>query len=391
MKIAFINSSYEPGKDGPGDYTRLLAQELERRGWRCGLFSFADRQSQHYLEESQSGISTFRFSKNQSWEKRFEGLRKSIQKFEPDVLSLGIVSYALHPKGIVRGFAKEFAGLNGQGLPWHLMYQEIWIGAHREATMKDRIVGWIQKRYLVEFSRILKPQWTDCWNPVHQECLRKAGVHAAILPIMSTIAVHPELKENEGWDEVIEDNDELKSSKRDRYWAIGFFGTLHPIWPSEPLFSKLRNLAQVKNKKLVFVALGDLRSGKALWEKLKNHYQTDCVFINKGESSSEKISRMIQSFDFGIATTPWQILGKSSTAAAFFEHGVPVIVNREESYGYSDKIESFNHPLAIRMDERFEEKILAAKKGPAKAVLPEVADLFVSRLRPLPLENKSWI
>lgn len=381
MRIAFINSSFEPGKDGPGDYTRLLAQELERRGWRCGLFSFADRQRQNYLEEKQGGISTFRFSKNLSWEERFEGLRDSIQQFQPDILSLGIVSYSLHPKGIVRGFAKKFTELNVQGLPWHLMYQEIWIGAHQEASVKDQIIGWIQKRYLTEFSKILKPQWTDCWNPVHQECLRRAGVEATILPIMSTIPIYSELKENEGWRLMTANHQELRNSQKSDYWIFGFFGTLHPVWPPEPLFSRLKKLAELHHKKIIMIALGDLRSGKGLWKALEEEYQENFIFMNEGEIASEKLSLMIQSLDFGIATTPWQILGKSSTVSAFFEHGVPVIVNREESYGYSERIESFNHPLAIRMDEGFEDKMLAAKKTPVKAVLPEVADLFILRLK----------
>ena len=43
MKIAFITSCLEPGKDGVGDYTRSLAAESSRNGHEVCLLALNDR------------------------------------------------------------------------------------------------------------------------------------------------------------------------------------------------------------------------------------------------------------------------------------------------------------------------------------------------------------
>ncbi len=388
MRVAFINSTFERGKDGPGDYTRTLAGELQRRGWECGLFSFADRISESYCYEIQDGIPTHRYSKRLKWDDRIRLLRSSLQNFNPDVMSLGVVSYAMNSKGIVWGLAEKFSKLNTSKVPWHLMYQEIWIGAHREASIKDRLVGWLQKYGLVRFHSALRPQWVNCWNKVHRECLNAAGIHSDVLPVMSAIPVGVPQTGDQFW-KWIQENSKIKRPRRD-VWLIGFFGTLHPQWPSEPLFTKLHAIASSMGKEIVMTALGDLRSGKDLWSELSLENRSRFVMISRGELSSEEVSACIQELDFGIATTPWQILGKSSTAAAFLENGIPTIVNREESYGFSSEIEDFDHPLAIRMDASFERKISEAQRGQKKSSLPLIADQFMKMLMAgSPLHDRS--
>jgi hypothetical protein len=34
--------------------------------------------------------------------------------------------------------------------------------------------------------------------------------------------------------------------------------------------------------------------------------------------------------DFGVAASPWQLIGKSGSAAAMLDHGLPVIVSRDD-------------------------------------------------------------
>lgn len=379
MRVAFINSTFEPGKDGPGDYTRQLAGELHRRGWSCGQFSFADRNQESILREIQNGIPTLRCSKKIAWENRMEIIRQGLLDFRPDVLSLGIVCYALHPKGFVGRFAPLFSSLNPQKIPWHLFYQEIWIGAHQEASWKHRLVGYIQKKGLVRFAKHLKPRGIDCWNPVHQACLKKAGVESGIMPVMSTVPIMDSTQPSEEW-KTISSQIGL-TEPRDRYWCIGFFGTLHPEWPSEPLFSRMHAIAQEMGKKLIWIALGDLRSGKSFWNRLKEENRHRFEMIERGELGFEKLSIAIHELDFAVATTPWQILGKSSTASAFLEHGIPLLVNREEPYGFNDEIEGFNDSLAIRLDEEFENRVKSVKKRAPQAKLPEIADLFMARMK----------
>ena len=43
MKVVFVTSCLEPGRDGVGDYTRSLAEESTKLGHRAGLLALQDR------------------------------------------------------------------------------------------------------------------------------------------------------------------------------------------------------------------------------------------------------------------------------------------------------------------------------------------------------------
>ena len=45
MKIVFLCGSLEPGRDGVGDYTRMLAAEIIRKGHNAAIVALADKYS----------------------------------------------------------------------------------------------------------------------------------------------------------------------------------------------------------------------------------------------------------------------------------------------------------------------------------------------------------
>src|ERR1043166_8574031 len=52
MRIAFLCSSADPGRDGVGDYTRMLASECVRKGHECCIVALHERHVAAPLEES---------------------------------------------------------------------------------------------------------------------------------------------------------------------------------------------------------------------------------------------------------------------------------------------------------------------------------------------------
>lgn len=84
----------------------------------------------------------------------------------------------------------------------------------------------------------------------------------------------------------------------------------------------------------------------------------------------------------GIATTPWSLIDKSSTTAAMLDHGLPVIVTRDNwSLRHETTPDPFRHPLLHRLDKNFitnlEEGMPQAKPN---SRLPDIADQFINSL-----------
>ena len=50
-----------------------------------------------------------------------------------------------------------------------------------------------------------------------------------------------------------------------------------------------------------------------------------------GELATADISHLLGAADLGIASHPWALIGKSGAAAAMIEHGLPVLVPRDDS------------------------------------------------------------
>jgi hypothetical protein len=100
MKIAFLCSSLEPGRDGVGDYTRTLAGELVRLGHQVFLIALNDRWITGEKAEEQARLQTLRFGPNLSIAGRVTIARQALDQFAPDWVSLQYVCYGFHPKGL---------------------------------------------------------------------------------------------------------------------------------------------------------------------------------------------------------------------------------------------------------------------------------------------------
>jgi len=161
-------------------------------------------------------------------------------------------------------------------------------------------------------------------------------------------------------------------------WRFGIFGAIHPAWSPEPLFSSLVNAAPGRN--VVVASIGRSGPGKANWQAIRARYGKPFSIVSLGERTVEELSTFLQSVDFGIATTPWQLIGKSGSAAAMLDHGLPVIVTRDDQdFGFPAASSSI-HPLLYRLDSELPRWLASVRRQPARSRLPEIASQFLQDL-----------
>jgi hypothetical protein len=381
MRIAFVTSSLEPGKDGVGDYTRRLAAACHSLGHSCVLVALNDRYIQGVCEEQQCAqgatLDTLRLPASNSWPERLAAAQYWLECKSPEWVSLQFVAYGFHRKGLIGDLGRRLASLV-TAWPLQLMLHELWIGMELGATLRERLVGRMQRQAVLSLVRHLNPAVVSTSNAIYATLLRERGVDAHILPLCGNIpvALNPDME----WlgREIMKCGvPEAKAMSRERCWRFGIFGSLHPGWSSEPLFHYLSEAARQSRREVVIVSAGRRGPDEYLWHQLERRYGNRFSFAVIGERSLEDISVFLQSIDFGIALTPWQLIAKSGATAAMLDHGVPVIVSRDD-VNYGVDTPEMATPLLYRMDSELPLRLLNARRQSPRNRMPELAERFIA-------------
>jgi hypothetical protein len=129
------------------------------------------------------------------------------------------------------------------------------------------------------------------------------------------------------------------------------------------------------------VSIGRLGSGADLWQSLSEAYGREFRFVRLGEHAPQRIAQVLQAIDFGVATTPYALIGKSATVAAMVEHGLPVIVNRDdvEFAGYCAERSPVSSQI-VKMDEQLVDTLPGLTRRAPHFLLPQVAQRFLADL-----------
>jgi hypothetical protein len=382
VRVAFACSALEPGRDGVGDYTRCLAAEIIRQGHLAVIVALNDAsvsQSVTELQETEGeAISVLRLPSAMPWPQRIEMAGKFLDEFQPEWMSLQFVCYGFHPKGLVHGLAGKLSPLFAKRKV-HMMFHEVWLCKELGWGWRQRAIGLLQLRFIQGFVNMVKPSIMHTSNAAYAALLNRSGIPVTELGLFGNVPVlNPS---NSEW---------MKSQMltalgvgylRKDTWLIGFFGALHAQWPEEPLLTFLRRAAESACKRPVLLSIGRIGgAGLELWNRMANTYIDHFTFVRLGEQPQERISEYLSWLDFGIATTPRSILGKSGTVISMFEHGLPVIVNRDDTSSTGSN-KSSDDPLVILCDANFEKRLrLQTTKGPRGSRLPRVAQTFLRAL-----------
>jgi hypothetical protein len=352
MKVALLCISIEPGRDGVGDYVRHLAQVLSARGHACQVVALADRFADRcsVVIDPEHGFQIVRLRYTDWQHGNIRSAVEQVTKFQPDWASLQMVCYGFEHHGMLWRSARRFAQLR-LAPHRHIMLHELWIGAGRMSSPKERAIGWLQRRLLLRAMRAWAPNAVHTSNSLYREMLRGAGVVADELAIPSNIPVIQIGRE--GMRDRLERRLSRGSASASQPLLGGMFGHLPPeLATGEWLECLVQTCARVA-RDLVIVQLG--RSGPrgaGVISALRERSAGRVRFLELGELPTAEVSAVLQGLDFGIAPTPWPLIGKSGSAAAMIEHGLPVLVPREgDALRDGSQSSAPRHPQLYRLRE----------------------------------------
>lgn len=365
MKILFFCTSLEPGCDGVGDYTRRLAGECAACGHDCTLIALNDAHVASATDTTSNELRFIRLPASESWPDRIAWAVDHVRRIAPDWVSWQLVAHGFHPRGFLPAAVLQSAS-SLRGPRCHVMVHELWLGLEAGSSWKHRALGWLQRRGVVCLLDRLSPDIVHTSNATYAHVLAREGCDAAVLGLFGNV---PPVWSGEGPPPAS---------------LTGItFGTLHPQWQPAAAAEWLCATARRHGRTPALLVLG--RAG-AHATTIRDCFKSSDVRVQvMGELSASEISRRLQSADFGIAPHPWALIGKSGAAAAMLDHGLPVLVPRDDWRLRREPapVTEDEEPLLARLaglDEIRTDRWLASRRAPDSA-LPRVATAFLQSLQ----------
>lgn len=301
--LAFLGANFSPGR-GVGDYTLRLSASLTEAGHQCILLN------RH----------------QQSWPDFVKTARDKITAHNSKWVVLQFVAYSWGWQGLIN--KTVMAGLREicAGHRVAIYFHELWIGEEAGASIQHRIIGFLQRRSILQLLHSLAPQRVITSNAVYQAMLTREGYETSILPLPGNLPLptDKEKTEAQSWLASREITDDKEA------YTIGtIFGTIHREWIAGPALTEWVAHVESQGKKAILLTLGihgpegkqQLNSLKALLPSLR--------VVTAGRLSSGLIAAFLSRTDIAFATSPWALIGKSGTVAAFRDFGIPVVVPRD--------------------------------------------------------------
>lgn len=386
MKIVFLCPSLESGRDGVGDYTRRLASACVIRGHACLAIALHDP---HVISESEGledGVSLVRLPAAESWSTRAKRASIHIRGWGPEWVSWQFVAYGFHPKGLVPEALRELA-MSLRGPRCHMMLHELWIGLEAGSSGWSRLVGEAQRWGLTRLLRQRAPDRLHTSNPTYRAELARCGFAAELLELFGNVPVTPPEEANA----LTRFIPSAAGTGRET-WLVGVtFGTLHRQWQPAATVEWLLATAGRLGRQPALLAIGRIGSHQA--EIVERFSERGINVIVTGEQDPRTVSSLLRHADFGIAPHPWALIGKSGAAAAMLEHGIPVLVPRDDwkLHDIDPQPIAATDPLLKRLDglDADATDLWLASRRSAVAAVPKIASEFLRALGALegnPLE-----
>jgi len=312
MKIIFLCGSLQPGQDGVGDYTSLLASDLLRQGHQTRIISINDKYIKKGIKEvryeNNRAIEVLRLPSIEPWDEKMITAKDFIDEFNPDWVSLQYVPFSFNDKGLPFFLTKQIKKIVDKR-PLHIMFHELWGGINNEKhiPVKARILFTLQQICILSFIKKIKPRLITTSIGIYKEKL--GGHKAGLLPLFSNIPL-------------------TKSSTyvNDKFRVVSF-GTFSA--DKTGLFNQLtwlKQCASVLGKSAEFVHMGNGGPYKEQSLKVINEVFGPDNVQDLGLLSTEEISEGLYRADAGISRADGLLWGKSGTTMAMLEHGLPIVL-----------------------------------------------------------------
>jgi hypothetical protein len=319
MKIIFLCGCLEPGRDGVGDYARRLAVELAQQGHETYGISLNDNYVTQATLATQpvddASLAVLRLPATWPENLRFERARQYVEELQPDWLSLQFVPFSFHPKGLCFSLAKQLAPL-GKGRAWHIMFHELWVGMDTQAPLKHQWWGRVQQYIISGLLAKLRPRVIHTQTLLYQAQLKKIGFTSEHLPLFANISNNAVQRPSSSISSV-------SQATAIKTVQLVVFGNIHVGTPIQALARDAAQYARDHDTTVTLTLLGRCGSEQTHWAATWQAAGLPVEIL--GEQEPARISEVLLGATLGIATTPAVLLGKSGTAAAMQEHGLPVL------------------------------------------------------------------
>jgi hypothetical protein len=219
------------------------------------------------------------------------------------------------------------------------------------------VFGYCQRKIIEGVVKKLACRVTHTSNPVYIRLLSRRGIKAKLLPLFGNVPIVPIDDVSPGEEAVL---------------RLGIFGSIHPEWSPDAMFAELKTLG----RPIQLSHIGRIGPGESVWTDLNERYGTEIELSRLGERSVDKISQFLSYLDFGISTVPLALIGKSSSVAAMLDHGLPVIVNRNDVHFRGTPRTAPVSDLLIPVDKNFLARMRSARRRSPQSRLPEVGNSF---------------
>lgn len=310
--ILFICGCLEKGKDGVGDYTRLLACNLlNKHHVNTNIVALNDKYVSNHTSilEQQENIEVLRLNANQTCKSRYIILAQYINKITPDLISIQFVPYAFHKKGIPYQFFYHLSKLNVK--KWHIMFHELWIGMEKKDSYQFKLIGFIQRQIIKALIKKLKPIQIHTSNNLYLRYLssltKKQAI--AVLPLFSNIANF-----NSSPPPIV-------SSKST--FSIVLFGSIHHNAPIEHFIKWIKKELLLIKLTPIFIFVGNTGEYVNEWITILEQFHIKYQILSFQPES--KIAEVLQYAQLGVTTTPYYLVDKSGTVAAMVQLNLPVL------------------------------------------------------------------
>lgn len=328
MKILFIAPQVGAGNGGVADYVQRLGLGLAGRGHEvlaCGLRQAQEEPpGQDATVEGGGSFATAGFASSLSWPAVANALRGLCIKFKPDLVSLQFVNYGFGARGLIHGMAAALARALA-GRPVHVFFHELWQGHASGAPLRERVLGWVQRRQILGMTRRLGAVRCTTSNAYYQQVLARSGIGADVLPVFGNVPVSG--KDGREW--LCARLARVAGMDTERLGGgallFGLFGSIHPWWPAGRVVPDLARCAHELGRRPLLVLMGRNGNAAPLLECVGRVGGPDFGTVTLGELSEEELDLAIAGLDAGLATTPVEGLGKSGAAGAILDHGKPLL------------------------------------------------------------------
>jgi hypothetical protein len=375
--------SLAEGRDGVGDYTIGLANEAAQAGVAVSAIALCDPHISTVVSEMRVGVPILRIPSCFGWRKRAKHLGRALDKFDPLWISLQFVAYAFDPRGLPVRFGSWLRNVAGSNRMLEVMMHELWIGGLAGAPIKQRVVGAAQRFIIKRLFQTLDPAVVHTSNSAYVELLRRGtGREARLLPLFGSIPCSATGMAESPLHTVFK-RIGLAEANRDEFWLFGIFGSVHREWNPREFFARLLPIAAARNRRVVLIAIGKAHDhATSMLKEIESAFFGEQLKVFQiGEQPAEAVAQCFADLDFGLAASPWQLIGKSSAAIAMLEHGLPVIAIRDDvQLPFPIDDPGADEPLLIKVGPDLEQQLDAVRRQPPQSRRPRIVKQWLKEL-----------